>query len=64
MKYAKAKMRVSSDPYFPVYNSVFTKAITITNTKKYGKYAYDSIHISENTGQRKPTLWHILIRKN
>ena len=64
MKYAKAKIRVSSDPYFPVYDSVLTKAITIKNTKKYGKYAYDSIHISENTDQRKPTLWQILIKKN
>ena len=48
MKYAK--IRAFSDTHFPVYGQ---------NLRFTEKYAYDSVHIRENTYQRKSGFWGI-----
>ena len=41
-----------------VFSRIWTDSVILS---KYGNiYEYDSVHIRENTVQKKPIFWHIL----
>ena len=49
-----SRISTESYPYFPVFRQILWFC---PNTEKY---EYDTVHIPENTAQKKPIFWHTL----
>ena len=59
-KYGLSMIRIFPymDRIVSVFSRIWTDSLILS---KYGKiYEYDSVHIRENTVQKKPIFWHIL----